>query len=125
MKKGWTTKPTAKSIKARLGSKMCSGSGKFSEGVLQMAVKTTAFPKSDARHIGALIAQTKKPMDDSVTAALLDSSNSLLCSLRFMFVIILSLQYGQLRYQEKIRLQRTAISLFGLIVKMLPIKRIE
>ena len=90
-----------------------------------MAVKTTAFPKSDARHIEALMAQTKKSMDDSVTAALLDSSYSLLCSLRFMFVIILSLRYGQLRYQEKIPLQKAAIFLFGLIVKTLPIKRIE
>ena len=83
MNKGWTTKPTAKSVKARLVSKMCSG--KRSESVLQIAVMTAAFPKSDARHIGALIAQMKKPMDDSVIAALSDSSNSLLCSLRFMF----------------------------------------
>ena len=60
MSKGWTTKPTAKSIKARLEGKMCPGSGKCSKGVLQMAVKTTAFPKSDATHIGTLIAQTKK-----------------------------------------------------------------
>lgn len=52
-----------------------------------MVVKTTAFPKSDARHIRALIAQTKRLIEDSVTAALSDSSNSLLYSVRFMFVL--------------------------------------
>ena len=83
MNKGWTTKPTAKSVKARLASKMCSG--KWSEGVFQMAVKTAAFPKREARHIGALIAQMKKPIEDSVTVALSESLNSLLCSLIFIF----------------------------------------
>ena len=98
--------------------------------VLESAVKASSkwlsrqqrFRKATPHTLEYWLHKRKKHMNDSVTAALLDSSNSLLCSLRFMFVIILSLRYGQLRYQEKIRLQKTAISLFGLIVKTLPIK---